>query len=59
MHTEYAQNVDLDNLIANTNTDIYNLHIFSSTRKDHTHTQMNDNINMDIIIVVYNDNDKS
>jgi hypothetical protein len=54
MHTEHAQHVALDNLIANRNTDIYNLHIFSSTQKDHTHTQMNDNINMDSIMIMIN-----
>jgi hypothetical protein len=54
MHTEHAQHVALDNLIANKNTDIYNLHIFSSTQKDHTHTQMNDNINMDSIMIMIN-----
>lgn len=54
MHTEHAQHVTLDNLIANKNTDIYNLHIFSSTQKDHTHTQMNDHINMDSIMIMIN-----
>ena len=56
MHTEHAQHVALDNVIANKNTDIYNLHIFSSTQKDHTHThtQMNGNINMDSIMIMIN-----